>query len=193
MKEIWKNISGYEGIYQVSNFGRIKSLKHKTLRKNIFGKNKSAYYIYDEKILNGWIENNGYLMISLKNKKYLIHRIVAKTFIKNPKNYPIINHIDGNKLNNCVDNLEWCTYKHNFNEAVKLGLIKPKYNSNDNRIRAKKIAQYSLDNKLIKIHACSVDAEKELKSKGVKINARNIRKVCLNERKTAGGFIWKYI
>lgn len=176
MEEIWKDIPGYEGLYQASNLGRIKSL--------LFNK---------EKILKAWVQNTGYLTVSLNNKKFSLHRLIAKTFIENPNNYPIINHKDGNKLNNKVENLEWCTYKHNLNEAIKLGLIHIKYASKDNKIRAKKIAQYTLDGVYIKTFIGSVDAEKELKQKGIKVNASNIRNVCNGKRNNAGGYKWCYV
>ena len=193
MKEIWKDIEGYEGLYQVSNFGRIKSLEHNSSMTNIFGKGGKSLVKHNEKIINGYIQNTGYLTVTLTGKKYSVHRLVAKAFVQNPNNYPVINHIDGNKLNNKVDNLEWCTHKHNTREAIRLGLSNPKYNSYKNRIRAKKTNQYDLEGNYIKTYDACSDAERELKSKGIKISARNIRNVCNGIRKTAGGFIWRYV
>ena len=96
---MWKNIKGYEELYQVSNYGRVKSL-----RKN-------------GKIINGYIDGKGYMQVALskngKKKWFRIHRLVAQAFIPNHDNLPIINHKDENKLNNRVDNLEWCTTKYN--------------------------------------------------------------------------------
>ena len=192
-KEIWKDIPGYEGLYQASNLGRIRSLNHKTLQTNIYGTGGKALIEYKGKILKGWIQNTGYLTVSLKNKKYSVHRLIAITFIPNPNNYPIINHKDGNKLNNKVENLEWCTYKHNLMEAIKLNLIHIKYNSSTNKIRARKIGQYTLDNKYIKTFNGSVEAQQELRKNGIKISSKNILKVCHNERKTAGNYKWKFL
>ena len=100
--EEWKDIKGYEGIYQISNKGRVKSLK--------FNK---------ENILIPAKHNRGYLFINLckngKVKKYLIHRLVAEAFLPNPDNLPQVNHKDENKLNNNVENLEWCSNKYNVN------------------------------------------------------------------------------
>ena len=104
--EEWRDIIGYEGKYQVSNLGRVKSLKN--TRGN-----------YREKILKPGKDAKGYKQVSLykngKGKMYKIHRLVAIAFIPNPNNYPMINHKDEDKTNNCVDNLEWCTNKYNMN------------------------------------------------------------------------------
>lgn len=108
-KEIWKDIPGYEGLYQVSNLGRIKSMKRYTKIPN-------AIRIEKEKILKLG-KRNGYYVINLckknKRKSYQVHRLVAQAFIQNPKNKPYINHIDYDPTNNKVKNLEWCTQKEN--------------------------------------------------------------------------------
>ena len=109
--EIWKDIKGYEGKYQISNKGRVKSL----------GNNKTK----KEKIRDGKIDNRGYKRISLckngKEKKYSIHRLVAQAFLPNPDNLPVVNHKDENKLNNNVENLEWCTQEYNVNYSGSNG------------------------------------------------------------------------
>lgn len=127
MGETWKDIKGYEGLYQVSNFGRLKTLHYK-------GSNK-------EKILKYGKSSNGYLLATLykeKHKKvYKIHRLVAKAFISNPENKPQVNHIDGCKQNNNVLNLEWVTCKENIEHSFRTGL-QGKYKSakpNANRQR----------------------------------------------------------
>lgn len=119
--EIWKPIKGYEGIYEVSNLGRIKSLERKVYADFKFGKTRT----YKERILKPGIVN-GYQQVKLRdnsNKIVYVHRLVAETFINNPNNYKTINHIDGNKQNNCVDNLEWCTQKENVRHAWETGLV----------------------------------------------------------------------
>lgn len=111
--EIWKDIKGYEGYYQISNLGGIKS----------FPRNGTISTVY---MLKPTLTKNGYYKVTLSkpnNTTYLlVHRIVAETFIPNPENKPEVNHIDGDKLNNCVDNLEWCTSKENITHSIKTGL-----------------------------------------------------------------------
>lgn len=107
MKEIWKDIEGYEGIYQVSNTGKVRSLDRKVWN-----------YTKKGRILKMHNNGHGYYNVSLhskeKNEKHVyIHILVAKAFIPNPNNYEQVNHKDFNKLNNCVDNLEWVSRKQN--------------------------------------------------------------------------------
>ena len=117
MKEVWKDIKGYEGLYQVSNLGRIKSVDRIIKRK------KNGDYFQKGRILNLQIAKNGYYIckLSYQNKKPSknVHKLVAEAFISNPNNYPCINHKDENKLNNNVNNLEWCTCKYNNNYGKK--------------------------------------------------------------------------
>lgn len=113
MEEVWKDIKGYEGLYQVSNMGRVKSLGR------VDGSNHRLY----EKILKLKKRNN-YLGIDLhKNgelRTYSVHRLVAQAFIPNPNNLPQVNHIDENKINNQIDNLEWCTVLYNNTYGTRM-------------------------------------------------------------------------
>lgn len=114
--ETWKDIKGYEGLYQVSTMGRVKSLK-RTRKTN--GKNA----VVRERILTPYTNPYGYVNYYLRRegekKGYRINRLVAQTFIPNPNNLPYVNHKDENKLNNCVDNLEWCTALYNNNYGTR--------------------------------------------------------------------------
>jgi hypothetical protein len=108
-EEIWKDIEGYEGLYQVSNLGRVKSLAR-------YKQNHSKLQKVNERLLSPRFRRNYYVVALCKEgtvKNVSVHRLVAETFIPNPNNYPIINHKDENSLNNCINNLEWCTYQYN--------------------------------------------------------------------------------
>lgn len=107
IEEFWEDIPQYEGLYQISNLGRVKSLP-RTSKKRII--NKEIIKVFTKL-------PNGYLKVGLskngKTKYYFVHRLVAQVFIPNTNNKPCVNHRDCNKMNNNVDNLEWCTYKEN--------------------------------------------------------------------------------
>jgi len=122
MQEIWKDIKGYEGAYQVSNLGRVKSLTRKVKTFNGFRTTKGQ-------LLKPLKTNRGYYRVDLKQNqkdKYIsIHRLVAEAFIPNPNKYLIINHKDNDPSNNAVDNLEWCTQSYNVKYAYQYGNAKP--------------------------------------------------------------------
>lgn len=119
-EEIWKDVVGYEGIYKVSNLGNVKSLHWRNS--------------FDERIMTPHLLGRGYYFVNLRNKSKgkskLVHRLVAQAFIPNPNNYPCVNHKDENKLNNCVDNLEWCSYLYNNTYGKRKGIWKGKNNPN---------------------------------------------------------------
>lgn len=122
-EEIWKPIDGYEGIYEVSNLGRVKSLK-----KIVLFRFPDKKRFIPDRIFKKSVNVYGYIIVSLhlnlKIKQFRVHRLVARAFIPNPENKPYVNHIDGNKQNNRVDNLEWCTAQENSIHAVKSGLLR---------------------------------------------------------------------
>jgi hypothetical protein len=159
--EIWKNIT-INGTtynkYQVSSLGRFKNYK------GIIMENYKPHH-------------SGYIYVRVNYNKYSLHQLVASTFIDNLDKKPIVNHIDGNKTNNSVDNLEWVTIAENNQYNHNVGLIKT---------FKRKIGQYNLEETLIKEYNSIVDAEKEL-------GIQTIKKVLYNKQKTAGGFIWKYL
>ena len=169
MEEIWKDVEGYEGLYQVSNMGRVRSL-----RRNI--------------ILRQRITRKGYKMVKLSTnnirKGYYIHRLVATAFIPNPDNLPQVNHKDENKLNNCVGNLEWCDCKYNQNYGTG---TRRRQLANTNGKCSKPVLQYSLDGTFIKEWKSTMDVERNLGFDNSHISA-----CCRNIRKTAYGYIWKY-
>lgn len=174
MEEIWRDIKEYEGLYQISNWGNVKRLSHKRYDRNQILKERKIKVIYPK---NKW-----YPYLSLcKEGKYInkyLHRILAETFIPNPNNEPCINHIDGNKQNNSLDNLEWCSFSHNNREAHKLGL---------NKGTAKTTLQYDKQGNFIKEWFSTRKAEHDLHIANGKVSD-----CCIGKRKTAGGFVWKY-
>lgn len=217
MEEIWKDIEGYEGLYQVSNLGRIKSLG-RTIEK-IGPKGKVFYRTYPQKNLVCKKDTKGYYRTNLAlngiNKTVKVHRIVAQAFIPNPENKSQVNHIDGNKENNNVSNLEWCNNQENQDHSWKTGLRKrgrehwsygkqpqgfKKYYETHKGIRhpsygkrgilskcSKKVIQYDKKGSIIKQWDSIADVERE-----IGVRKCNIIECCKNRRKTAGGYIWKY-
>lgn len=176
--EYWKDIENYEGFYQVSNYGRIKSLSRKI-------SNGTGFYISKEKILNGHINTNGYVQVELKGNPVLVHRLVAKAFIPNIDNKPQVNHIDGNKTNNRVENLEWCTNSENQIHAYKNGL---NIHSDKSGRSKKKVCQIDLETgKIINIFNSIAEAKKSLG-----VSKENISQVCKGKRNKCLGYGWKY-
>lgn len=177
-KEIWKDIKGYEGLYQVSNLGRIKSLERTIKHKTCYG----GIYHVKGKILKPKIEKDGYYRIGLRKNKikkfYRISRLVGETFIPNPNNYPIINHKDENKLNNSADNLEWCTQKYNVNYGDGI-------NKRKNKVSVK-INQYDLDGNYIKTWNSIKDAVRYYNDN------TQICQCCKGKRNTSCGYKWEY-
>ena len=179
-KEIWKDIPEYEGLYQASNLGRIKSLK----REHFIPSLNKKIWITNEKILRQGTGKDGYKYVVLtKNsnrKTYKVHKLVMKTFtnIQNKKRY--INHIDGNKQNNVINNLEWCTNSENIKHAYDNKLI-------DITKKYKRVNQYDLNGNFIR-------QWNSMKEAGEKLNicSQNISMCCRGVRKKAYNYIWRY-
>lgn len=185
MVEKWKRVKGFEEYYAISSFGRLMSFKRDKSGKIIKLTNKKGGYF--SVVLQGK---------GKKQKSTRIHRLVAEHFIKNPYGLPIVNHIDGNKQNNTVSNLEWCTQSHNVKESMKIHKDQCKaMNYYNTDLRPKKILQYSLDGEFIAEFKNSSEA-----SRATGVCARNILQVAnktpFNKnggiRKQAGGYIWKF-
>lgn len=173
--EIWKDIPGYDGKYQVSNLGNVRSFKQSKLGK----------------LLKPYENHHGYLKICLhtKNKKQyrFVHRLVAENFLTIPEsdcNYEI-NHKDTDKKNNCVENLEWTTHKENMEHAFSLGIFGSVGYGGKNQ-NAKKACQYDKDGNLIKVWDCISDA-----SRFFNIGHATISNVIHGRKKTARGYVWR--
>lgn len=175
--EVWKDVVGYEGRYQVSNLGNVKSLQRWDCLNNRVHRR--------EKNINPTRIDKGYMRVKLYDgntkKSFSVHRLVAEAFIPNPFKKKQVNHIDGDKTNNNVENLEWCTNKENQIHARKYGLA-------DNcRKKGKKVLQ--LDS-----HGNLLNEWNNMKSASITLNIRHsaICLCCKGNRKTAGGYMWKY-
>ena len=182
--EVWKDIVGYEGLYQVSNLGRVKSLK----RKVYAGRNRMRWQ-YERILSNNKTNGNGYIVVSLnkesKSKNKYVHRLVAEAFLENPNNYKYINHKDQNTFNNNVNNLEFCTAQYNstYHDAhIKRGL-----KHRNNLANSKKVYQLDENENIIKEFPSMAEANRQLGTNHTSIYA------CINgKQKHAFGYKWKY-
>lgn len=183
-KEVWVDLKNYEGLYQISDFGNIKSLTK-----------PHGHSIRKESIIKQYKTRKGYYKVLFskdnKQKNFEVHRLVAENFLnKNDyKNMPEenrkivnleklqVNHKDENKLNNKASNLEWCTNKYNVNYGKRGKKASQKLK--------KKILQYDKNGILLKEWQSIKEAQEELKISKINVN-------CLGKRKTSGGYIWKY-
>ena len=172
--EIWRDIKGFEGIYQISNLGDVKSLARWIKNRNGMVRNVK------EKILKPYEDVGGYLTVKLpinnKQKTYRVHRLVAEAFIPNPNNYPFINHKDENKKNNNVNNLEWCTAEYNLN-----------YGTRNERCMKKVTMIDASSGEKIKTFSSLKEVEETLGISHSKVSC-----VCHGKRKTAGGYSWRF-
>ena len=174
-EEEWRNIAGYEGLYQVSNLGRVKSLE-----RTVAGRNGSKRIIRG-RILKPGSTQDGYLLVSLcngsgKKKMLRVNRLVCEAFHENHKNKPQVNHINEDKSDNRACNLEWVTAKENCNHGTR------------NARMAKSVGQYTTNGKLIKIWQSTHEVERQLGFAN-----QNISSVARGKLKTAYGYVWKYV
>jgi len=179
MQEIWEDIKGYEGFYQVSNLGRVKSRER--LKRHPRG---NGYLPVHERILRQSKNTWGYSQVTLykdgKPKTNLpVHRLVAQAFIPNPDCLPEVNHKDENKSNNAVSNLEWCTAKYNENYGTHTERCAAK--------RSKPVVQLSLAGTAIALYRSAREAG-ELTG----CDYKHISDCCLGIRKTHGHYQWRF-
>ena len=185
--EEWRDIVGYEGLYQVSSLGRVKSLPRSIMYKD------GREYVYPSKVLKNLKISTGYRSVTLYGangkKQYYVHRLVAETFIPNPQNLGDVNHKDGCKTNNILFNLEWCNRSDNQKHAYKNGL---NWVHMDEAIkeRSRPVIQYAPSGEVVAEYA---SASKAAKASGY--NQGQISKYCRGENKkhsTYKGYIWRY-
>lgn len=190
--EEWKDIEGYEGLYQVSNYGRVKSLGR--CITYIDGRKKEI----KEKMLHLFTNELGYYHVSLSKcgvvKRFKVHRLVAKAFLENPNNYPAINHRDENPQNNRVENLEWCTiaYNNSYGTARERGRAKQ---LND-ETKSKIVMKFDINGNLIEVYPSASEAARQNNS-----SPSQISRACLGGFSNNGiwnniykhkGYIWRY-
>lgn len=180
----WKDIIGYENEYQINQFGEIRTLKDspKLKKYNVLKPqiNKKNGYVYQMLYKNG------------KEKLLRVHRLVAMAFLPNPNNLPQVNHKDGNKQNNSVDNLEWCEQSYNMKHAYKNGLQIPSENQrkaiiNTNKLKQKKVCQIK-DGEIINTFSGISEASRQ-----TKISISCISRCCNLKRKSTNGYEWRFL
>lgn len=173
--EQWKDIIGFEGKYQVSDLGRVKSLNYHREGKG--------------RVLVGNKLKSGYLRVCLwkdgKMKNYLVHRLVTEAFLPNPDNLPQVNHKDECKTNNAVSNLEWCDVAYNNSYGTKTERIAKALTNHPTKSRS--VFQYTLDGSLVRLYPSAHEAERM-----TGYPHSNISACCNGKYKTMYGFVWSY-
>lgn len=179
MEEIWKDVPGYEGFYQASNLGRLRSVD----REVTCMRGEGHITRYKGKILKVRLDKDGYEKAIFskggKHKTPFVHRVIAATFIANPENYPVINHINEIKNDNRVDNLEWCSVRYNnvYNDRAKKANVK-----NYKPVRATHLKT----GEHLEFHSMSIAVE-------YGFSPTNISQCCAGEKKSHCGYKWEYI
>lgn len=185
-EEIWKDVIGYEGLYQISTLGNVKALKK---IRNV-GPGCKSIRVYPEKIMRPSISRDGYSLIGFRKDglctTYLVHRLIALHFIPNPENKPQVNHINGVKTDNTVVNLEWVTVSENGLHSYKNGLQKPQ--KGKDHVNSKPLRQLTLEGELVRTWESCRQVERTLGYPNTHINA-----CCNGKIKHSRGYKWEFI
>ena len=186
--EIWKAIEGYEGLYQVSNLGRVRSLD-RTVTQHHPETGKDVTYVVHGQIMAPYFNVHGYQCVRLRSENgrrtFLVHRLVAKAFVPNPNGYDIVNHKDESRDNNHADNLEWCTQEYNVNYGTSIQRLSESHiNRSD---LSKTVEMLSLDGELLKEFPSAREA-----ARFVGASNSNISRCCRDHSKTCKGYRWRY-
>lgn len=182
IEEIWRDIPGYEGYYQISNHGNVRGLDRYVMNTGNYSKESKLIYVKG-KMMAQKDPGNGHLVVHLtrdhKSKQFYVHRLVALAFIPNPDNLPIVNHKDENPLNNHVSNLEWATYQYNTNYGTCI----------ERRSMAitRRIKRLSMTGEIIDEWDSIKDA-----SKHTNVDPSSISACAKGKRNSAGGYKWEY-
>lgn len=184
--ENWRDIAGYEGLYQVSSWGRVRSLDRMVIAA--YGSMK----LQKGRLLKLGFDKDGYQQVNLwkngKKKTHTVHRLVAQAFIPNPQNFKEVNHRDEDKTNNRVENLEWCTSVYNHNYGTRNERISKALKGKPNIASSKRVAQIDAKtNEVKKIWSSTQECQRNGFDSG------HISACCRGERKTHKSFKWRYV
>lgn len=177
-KEVWRMIPGYEGLYLVSNLGRVKSVERVSPQGHLL----------PERIMKQFKMPSGYLHVRLckdgKVKNYRVHRLVAQAFIPNPEGLPQVNHINEDKMDNRVENLEWCDCKYNINHGTG---IERRSKKRINEVgRSKPVLQYTHDGQFVREWPSTMECHRN------EFDRRAVTACCRGKLKTYKGFTWRF-
>lgn len=181
MEEIWKDITGYEGLYQISNMGRVKRLPSVIHLKTGGVKNYRGGVLTPNRGRSAWKYESVSLSKNGEVHAFSIHRLVAMMFVPNPDGKPEVNHIDENIYNNRFDNLEWVSHREN----IMSGTVQERIDKGRNKCK-KKVYQYDKKGNLIKTYDGCVDVEKD------GFSSKCVATCCVGKQKTHKGFVWSH-
>ena len=181
MKKEWKLY--FDGFYEVSNFGEIRSIALWSSRYKKVIKRKRPFLLKQETTYDGY--KRVVLCLYGKHFHLSVHRLVAELFVENPNNYPCVNHKDENTMNNRADNLEWCTAQYNSNYGTLPKRISERCKNNP--AISKAVNQYSMDGELVGYYPSAKEAQRQ-----TGINADVICRCCKGKARTSGGYRWSY-